>query len=462
AAPLLVFWAVNGFGGYALDIEGFGLYSMPLDAPFNPFRVDYSRFVRPAPVANGQLYEGFQYLGAGLLFLMGAAALTLAVSASARGRLKEMGRFLWLVPALLALTALALSDAVQLHGHVVADGKQSWLPPAFTGAFRASGRLFWPCAYALVLGSLELVFALRRRIALALGLTALALQAADLTSFAAIQRLWTARAAEPQRWEKTPSPLWEPLIAKAGVIEFEPPDPHFDETLFYEIGLRATSQNRPVTIMYTSRVRPAQQAIEAASRERFLTGRIDPRRLYVLMDGCAPAGLPAERLRQLDGVLLIPPAGAGLALPVASPPEPFPLGRTVALTPRTPRLRCMLGDDWSVPEPWGVWSEGPAPELILRLGAPPSRDLLLTLGARPYPDAQGVTVIVGGRPVARLNLVGQPADYRLRIPKDALRASLLHILLRVDRPTSPMERGASPDRRRLGIGLGSIRLDETR
>src|SRR5207248_9164842 len=79
---------------------------------------------------------------------------------------------------------------------------------------------------------------------------------------------------------------------------------------------------------------------------------------------------------------------------------------TSARFPYTPLFRS---------EPWGVWSAGPEPELVFRLDGPPRRDLMLTLVAQPFPaDAQGVSVIVGGRMIGRLALRRGPAEYKVR------------------------------------------------
>jgi hypothetical protein len=364
----------------------------------------------------------------------------------------------WLGPAVVALPALALSDKIQLHGRVVARVPYDWAPFHLTSTFRSSGRLFWPCAYVLVLAALELVFALPRPIAVRMVLAGLLLQAFDLTGFAAKVRALTAEAAAPAHWQRTSSRKWEPLIASADVVEFQPPDPHLDQKLFYEIAWRATSLGRPVNVMYTARPNPQQKAFETAARDRFLLGRLDPRRLYVLTDGCVPAGLDPGRLKLVNRVTVIPPAGARypFALRPAPAPAPFPTGQVVSAAPRTAEFRCMLGRDWSALEDWGVWSSGSAPDLIFRLGEPPSGDLVLTVVAQPFPaQGQGVAVSVRGRVLARWALAGGFTEHRLRIPRALAADGLLHVELKVDHPRAP----GPEDSRRLGVGLRSVRLD---
>lgn len=461
AAPVAALWATGAVGGYRGEAGGFGYYSMALDALINPAVPGYSRFLPVAPQGGGQVFEGFQYLGAGLLLLVAAAAVAAIAAPAARRRLRGMAWLAWLAPALLALTALALSDHVQLHGCDVAQVGYDWIPFHLTSTFRASGRLFWPCAYVLILAALELVFALRRGVAFGLGLAAVALQLLDLPGLAAAARAQTAEAAQPERWVTTHSRKWDPLIASADVVEYQPPNPHLQAKLFYELAWRASSLGRPINVMYTARVKPEQKAHEAAARARFLRGDLDPRRLYILADGCIPPGVDPARVRQVNRVLVIPPGDVRypFALRPAPAPQPVPLGQPISLETMPEQFRCMLAQDWSVPEGWGVWSDGAAPELVFRLPSPPPRDLLLTVHAQPSPDPQGVTILVGGRAVGRWTLSGAPADYQVRIPRELISGTALGVVLKVDRPQAPSAVGASSDSRLLGVGLRSVRLD---
>ncbi|CAN7212310.1 DUF6311 domain-containing protein [Phenylobacterium sp. LjRoot219] len=460
ALPVAALWATGALGGYKGDAGGFGYYSMALDALINPGTPGYSRFLPVAPQGEGQVFEGFQYLGAGLLLVVAVAIVAALVSPTARRRLRTMSWLAWLAPALFVLTGLALSEDIQLHARNVASNEYDWIPFHLTSTFRASGRLFWPCAYVLILVALELVFTLRRVAALGVGLAAIVLQFLDLPGFTTAARALTAEAAQPETWVLTSSKKWEALIASADVVEFQPPDPHLDGKLFYEIAWRASSLSRPVNVMYTARENPAQKAFEEAARRQFLRGELNPRHLYILTDGCIPGGVDPARIKLVNRVLVIPPANA--RYPFALRPAPaasFPIGQTVALAPDTPQFRCMLARDWSRPEGWGVWSDGAAPELVFRLPAAPERDLLLTAVVQPFPEGQGVSVMVGGQPVGRWTLAGPPAEYQVRIPRALVSGTQLNVVLKVDRPLAPSAVGPSTDSRQLGVGLQSVRLD---
>jgi hypothetical protein len=92
--------------------------------------------------ATGTQYEGFNYLGAGVLLLVGVA-LYLDGRRLALRTLKYWG----LVAALFALTALAITHRVYLGGwEIVLFDKV----PLVLEEIRSSGRLFWPVGYAVM------------------------------------------------------------------------------------------------------------------------------------------------------------------------------------------------------------------------------------------------------------------------------------------------------------------------
>jgi hypothetical protein len=459
-APLLALWLSGGLTGFAGDAGGFGDFAMPLDALFNPGRPGYSRLLPIAPQTPSQMFEGFQYLGAGLLLLVAAALASLAFPAGRR-ELSRMRLLAWLAPALLVLFALSLSDDVRLHGRVLVHVDYDWIPFHLTHVFRASGRLFWPCAYVLLLMAVRLVFALPAALAFAIGLSALALQVADLSVFAATVKERTLRAVDRAPYTWTLSPKWDALVASADRVEFEPPDAMVDLDVFSEIAIRAVSMRRPVNTMYAARIDPRQRAVDEAARHRFLRGDLDPHTLYVLSDGCAP---PASggRAAQVNRVVVIPPAVARypFRLHPADAPVAFPIGTAVRVSHGEPALRCLLAADWSGVEGDGVWSDGARPQLLFHLPAPPAHDLQLTMDLLAFPpEGQTVTVEVAGRSLGRFALRGALGAYQVRIPRNLVAGSTLDLVLAVAKPVRPSELGGSVDIRLLGVKLSSVRLD---
>ncbi|MBS7700967.1 MULTISPECIES: hypothetical protein [unclassified Chelatococcus] len=81
----------------------------------------------------------------------------------------------------------------------------------------------------------------------------------------------------------------------------------------------------------------------------------------------------------------------------------------------------LLADGWSRPESWGTWASGQAATLVFRLVGddfPDGVRLTLTAHALPRPQDRSkvVHVLVGGAPVATLNLTRDPGPQDLCIP----------------------------------------------
>jgi hypothetical protein len=155
-----------------LETDGLGKFSMNLLGLVNPG--PRSRLMPELPWTSAeQHWEGFHYLGLGLLVLCGVALIR-AVTRGLAIRLPS-------VPLLVVLTGLALyslSPRITFGDRVLLD----WLPyVGESSTFRASARFFWPVTYALVATTLGFLAAsLSRRLVTALFIGAIALQAIEL------------------------------------------------------------------------------------------------------------------------------------------------------------------------------------------------------------------------------------------------------------------------------------------
>lgn len=281
----------------------YGSFPMALDALWNPVVSTDSVFLPASMYSPNQGFEGFQYLGAGLLLLVAVALVTSV------GRRPGCGGMIWLAPAFLVLTLVAVTDVVVIGDRRLLHARPPQGVIDALDLVRASGRLFWPVAYAIVYAAILAIYRLPKA-GLMLA-AALVVQVADMTPMMAAIRAETARAATRETYRRTHDPRWDALIATAGAIDVEPHAPFRDVQLIEELGWRAMLACRPMRYMYVSRVSRAAEARLAADRRAFLAGRIDPTWLVVLYPGeRVPAPL-AERARVLDGVTLIAPARPG-------------------------------------------------------------------------------------------------------------------------------------------------------
>jgi hypothetical protein len=147
AASLVVF----GFAMFGLDSAdyagaGYGYFSMNLLAPINP--MSYGSVLLPSlPVAVYGQYEGYNYLGLGVIALLG---LNLLVRPRSVARLVSRTTAPLLVLAALC-TVAAASSTITIGSATIVSIHLPSAVQSVANALRASGRLFWPVHYLLIL-----------------------------------------------------------------------------------------------------------------------------------------------------------------------------------------------------------------------------------------------------------------------------------------------------------------------
>jgi hypothetical protein len=157
AALLLLAVAILGLFGYVgtsapIGSPGFGLYSADMLTFFNSF--GYSRWVPAFNAGQGQ-YEGFSYLGLGMMVLAGVAVGHVAMR---RVRVAIPSRLVPLVVIALLLGVFAWSNHVTMAGHLVLRMRTFYgLFGDLVDALRSSGRFIWPIHYVIVAGILAIV-----------------------------------------------------------------------------------------------------------------------------------------------------------------------------------------------------------------------------------------------------------------------------------------------------------------
>ena len=384
-APLIIAMGVVGyFGARQSAAGGYGVYVAEALAWINPQTSQNSRFLPAIPVTTGA-YEGFQYLGFGVicLVLLGLGLRLRRLFDRAPSLSSDGTGFdgaIYLAPVMVAFWAFAMSDKIHLGSHLLIDLHYGSLLGPITAMLRSTGRFMWPVSYALILASLLALAKMPRRWIKPALVAALVLQIADLSVFMPEQRKFTSVAAAPAVFHRIRSPEWDRLIKAAKVVDFQPSDPQTTLDLFWELAFRATKLGVPLTTMYSARVSPAQFAFQKADEADVRMGRLASDRLYVLADGCAP--FPMMTAYRLDGVMIVPPAGAdvsGLSLsPVRSPA--VRLGEALAIS--KPENRCLLGSGWNAPQGASVSSDGAEASLYMPIPAGETGPLMLSVRIR--------------------------------------------------------------------------------
>jgi hypothetical protein len=163
------------------------------------------------PQAAAGQYEGYNYLGAGVILL---ALLVIAYLPFRRDRLGSIDRR-WAIPLLLccvALTLMAFSTNVTFGSHVLIDVDRHERLTRFLAPLRSSGRLFWAPYYVLLTAVLAAPLVLLRKTRANLLLAALLLlQVADTAPLRQFVSVEVAKNLASTKVQSLRSPVWSRL-----------------------------------------------------------------------------------------------------------------------------------------------------------------------------------------------------------------------------------------------------------
>lgn len=192
-------WLFGFMGGSTAQSGGYGIYSMNLLGPFDSNGIAALLPLDVPDPTGGQVFEGYTYVGLGLLLFATASVLFCVNHRLRPSAFPFAGGFL----VVFVCTLLALSAVVTLAGHVV----ELPIPKGIhylLSRFRGSGRLFWMSGFWLILiclAACTLRLGLRRTAVL---LTVLvAVQILDVRPIASKVRATTA-AAQSLRFSDIP------------------------------------------------------------------------------------------------------------------------------------------------------------------------------------------------------------------------------------------------------------------
>lgn len=300
-------WWLSGLflltGERSLAAGGLGYYSMNLLAFVSP--EGWSAVLPNLPSATpGQPYEGFQYLGLGLLLLLAVAAgLRLARRASSGSRIVTP----WLLAACLVMTAFAVSPVVTLGSRVLVNLDGPWTAPL--ALFRSSGRFVWPLVYLGLTWAIATVArAMPARAAAAVLGAAVLVQAVDLHGAHRFRRD-VAHDASFHAWlNPFDDPRWQVVAPAYAHLALVPPPQCGDTPVPYEAAIGLTAVHR-LTINAGVVARRDERAradyCDALTRQ-LATAALADDTLYVVTPQAAPVvaatGGDAVRCGEIDGV----------------------------------------------------------------------------------------------------------------------------------------------------------------
>ena len=328
-----VAWAAGYFvGSGQLSASGHGIFSSnlltwvdPMDwAEFNRrydtgtrYSSEWSRYLPAMKQATGGQYEGFAYLGAGMLAIVLVAVIASMASLLTRrstGTVLETRkripgtRWAFALAACVALALLAVSARPSFGAHILTELQLGESTRQALGVFRASGRFIWPLTYLLMAWAIARVCRLRGGAWLLLLL--LVLQISDLNGkFKEFRGRF--RFGPPQLAQAVVSPLWPALLARCPNLEMvSAAHPGFG---WVGAGLAAGLAGARFYPAPTARFSPEAEAQRLASVQRLLKDNAwRPGTVYLLaaplpagvdvnaVAGRLPAGMRHERADGLD------------------------------------------------------------------------------------------------------------------------------------------------------------------
>ena len=459
AVPVLVYGGLSGALGGAE--KRFGYYSMNLLSPIWAQRSGVFGASLPVLDATGGQYEGFNYLGAGGLVLIG-----LAVLAGLLGRRAVVPpgaaatpdwRPLLLVLAGLAL--LSLSTRVYAGDLLLVSVLVKPMNQIF-GLVQSSGRAFWAVGYALILGSIVMLERRLPRPALGLVLAAVVgLQVADVRPLQADAR--AVLSGTGQRAPVIAIPPGARLLTIPSVCTADPRAEEKAATLRYA-AIRAGLLLSDIKVSRLPRWFNCEIAVSDGAELPLRDGEI---RLFLETGGQSRFRLEAMgagvACGQQDGMIACS-RGLGVIWP-DPPPYGAPL-REVAtsVAAQGTALDPLLSFGWQHDAAGLAWSEGPRATLLFRV--PPSvarTGALIRLGlegvARRPGQVRPVVLRAGEGAGMAADLPDlQPAVLEVPVAPAAMPDGIVRIAIDIDHPVDPTARGIAAPVGRAGVRLVSL------
>lgn len=181
ASALLVVALLGGLSsGMGTAGGGLGMFSFNLNAFFNP--QGWSRLLSDLSTYGDGQYEGFAYLGAGILTLAALALVAIVFSRKIRAGLRSRSsQVIALCVVFIVAGIAALSPIITLNNNVLLEVPLPRTIENLWGIFRASGRIGWIMVYLIMLGAVVLSYRfISRRSAIVVAALVLCLQVFDI------------------------------------------------------------------------------------------------------------------------------------------------------------------------------------------------------------------------------------------------------------------------------------------
>jgi len=456
------YFSVNAGSGAA---GGYGTFRLNLLAPLDPRGWSYVLPTIPMQIDFG---NGFNYFGLGVLIL-GFFAIFIKLKKHIKlPALFQFNKHLYLYICFIALSLFAISNTVS-----VGLWKYTFpLPDAFlsfASLLRASGRMFWPVYYFLLLIFIAyLVQGFSRKSAtLILGVCCF-IQIVDTS--AGWRHIHNALAIS--------SSSQETLLKNSAWNEM---GPHYSNLVRFPVHNQgndwqyfagfAAAHKMGTNSVFLARLDESKLA--ASDRKinlQLRSGALDKNSLYVLdLWKTNPEPIifdpTVDVLLKLDGFTVLAPSWKACRNCTALKPS-LEISRYAPLTEIGERIyfsrdsegrKEFMLDGWApYGEAWGNWSEGNAASMLLPI--PAGKPKSLKLQARAFVHDKhpklDVDILINGVEQKKISLKEfEINQIDVPLPASLLNKEYFKLEFKIRNPASPKDLGISEDDRQLGLGL---------
>ncbi len=300
---LLIFACYIIFGYYKVEnytnLTDYGrTASLNLNAFINPY--EWSAFLPPLPYRLGQNWQGFNYLGLGIIFLICYGVIHLIIRPPKIERIKYL---LPLVFVLLLFFIYAISNRVIWFNTLVFKYP---LPEPLTklaNMFRESGLFGWPVFYSILFGALFLVTAAKRKsLSVSVMCICLVVQLADIHRMLYSPDFHiSAPVASPLK-----SSLWQSVGTKFNKVIIYPPfiltvtnEGDFKYLALYAYRHHMSINTGSVARFPLNEMNADEEQLKSALQE----GDLDPQGIYIFAD--PPASETVRSFHRWDQCALV-------------------------------------------------------------------------------------------------------------------------------------------------------------
>lgn len=273
--------------------SGYGFFSANLNTLINPWK--YSTFFDEMGTAELQ-YEGFAYLGLGMIVLTAIAACCLLVKGIKLGKQRRLGTMIRETmkkhyPFLISLfivvfvfSVLAFSNLVYLGSNIFIEVHWPKFIDDLLAIIRSSGRFIWCVMYIVMIGTLFIVSknfkGIPQKIII---IVCVCLQLADL--YAPIQRLQNQYQGEVKVEDSlVQSDFWNTKLGDFSKVVYYPSD-GYDATQMLQIGAKVSQfEDLKMSNFYLSRymTKETVKQKDKITMELFKKGELAEDTLYII------------------------------------------------------------------------------------------------------------------------------------------------------------------------------------